>query len=945
PQIQNEAQLVAALCRASSDKQAIDTLLRSHAQFVNSQLGSNLNDAAAAAYYGPTPERSIAIYQIAIEIGSRLQDYRLIGMTYYNLGRTYSGFNQFSKAIEAYQHSKEAFEKAGRQRDLIYVLADMGAFYFILEDYQKARNYSEQSIALAGKLKRENQPAGAWPDDFGRARAVQTLGEIALREGSHTYALEKLQEAVALYERLSGTTRTYDYYLASVYEALGRLYPELGDSRRALLYFNQALEIARKQSDQGLIAGLHNDIGYLYLDQEDYDQARAQFNESLRIYVSLKNQREEARELQNLGVVEQRNSNFKEALQYFRLSLQAAQATDSIEVQIADYEGMGVVLTAKRDFIPAKESLNRGLLIAKEANDNIRQTEILWRLAQTEYDSKSFAQSAAIAETALNLARSSHLPKLTYLATTTLGQSYAAQNKLELARQMLKQSIEQLEILRQQVAGREIETGLFLENQIAPYQALIDVLVQEGKIFEALVYAERAKGRVLLDVLKEGKTDLERVLTAAQRDERSRLNRRISEVNDQITSAKNSGASSLKSFYEQLDSARLEYQSFQDSLYALHSDLGVRAGRIPSLAINDLDQLSRDNNCAYLEYVVGKEHVAVFVVTPNPGGHANLKVYQFAVNSEELADKVNQFHDLLASRRPDYASAARGLYNLLVEPITQQLRGITTLCIIPDGCLWNLPFQALMSKRDHFLIEDRPLYFATSLSVLKELGKRKKGSDNPQTSLVAFANPSLSKTEQQSNDLSPLPESQNEVTAVAKTFSRAASRVVIGSEATESAFKAIAPDYSVIHLATHGVLDNRQPLYSHLVLARNESDSENDGLLEAREIMDLRLQAQLAVLSACETANGKISPGEGVISIAWAFMVAGCRSLLVSQWSVNSESTSQLMANFYKLLRFDPYYSTVTKSMALRSAVLELMKEQRSHHPFYWAGFVLVGNN
>src|SRR2546422_1384258 len=90
------------------------------------------------------------------------------------------------------------------------------------------------------------------------------------------------------------------------------------------------------------------------------------------------------------------------------------------------------------------------------------------------------------------------------------------------------------------------------------------------------------------------------------------------------------------------------------------------------------------------------------------------------------------------------------------------------------------------------------------------------------------------------------------------------------------------------------------PLYSHLLLTKTDGDVENDGLLEAREIMNMKLNADLAVLSACETANGKIAPGEGVIGMSWAFFVAGCRSMLVSQWRVNSDSTFQLMVNFYQ---------------------------------------------
>jgi len=156
-------------------------------------------------------------------------------------------------------------------------------------------------------------------------------------------------------------------------------------------------------------------------------------------------------------------------------------------------------------------------------------------------------------------------------------------------------------------------------------------------------------------------------------------------------------------------------------------------------------------------------------------------------------------------------------------------------------------------------------------------------------------------------------------------------------------FKALAPTYATIHLATHGVLDNRQPLYSHLLLTKTSGDLENDPLLEACEIMNMKLNADLAVLSACETANGRVSPGEGVMGTSWAFFVAGTRSMLVSQWTVPSASTSRLMVNFYQSLEVNRIKQD--KAKALQEATLRLMKDQYYRHPFYWAGFVLVGSN
>ena len=210
-------------------------------------------------------------------------------------------------------------------------------------------------------------------------------------------------------------------------------------------------------------------------------------------------------------------------------------------------------------------------------------------------------------------------------------------------------------------------------------------------------------------------------------------------------------------------------------------------------------------------------------------------------------------------------------------------------------------------------------------------------------SLVAFGNPVIGRDEKLNQDLCPLPEAESEVTAVATTVRSRMKKVFIGRAADEKTFKALAPEYSTIHLATHGILDNRDPLYSHLLLTKTDGDVENDGSLEAREIMNMQINADLAVLSACETGNGRLSPGEGVIGMSWAFFVAGTRSMVVSQWRVNSASTSQLMKNFYRALASQP--NRGNKSQALRGASELLLKDPRYRHPFYWASFVLVGVN
>ena len=187
--------------------------------------------------------------------------------------------------------------------------------------------------------------------------------------------------------------------------------------------------------------------------------------------------------------------------------------------------------------------------------------------------------------------------------------------------------------------------------------------------------------------------------------------------------------------------------------------------------------------------------------------------------------------------------------------------------------------------------------------------------------------------------LTPLPEAEKEVNTLGRLYGRG-SKVLIGQQALEGTIKSEAGRYKVLHFATHAILDDRNPLYSHIVLSRTEDDAHEDGLLEAWEIMKLDLNAELAVLSACETARGRIAAGEGIIGMSWALFVAGSPSAVVSQWKVDSARSSELMIEFHRnLLR-----KHLTQSEALRQAALKVFHGSYNH-PAYWAGFILIGED
>lgn len=937
----SEAQLASVLCRNPPGEATGELLSDKNAQLVTVTLWERLLDCASSAERQRSPAKSIDIYKLSLRVANRLNKPELAATTYYYLGRTYSGMTDLENSIQAYETSKNLFEQAGNESNLIYVLGDLGVLYLTAEDYEKAQSYAQQSLAIAERMKSLPSKASLGPIEYGQARSLHTLGGIDLSRGNHADAIKKLGEALGLYERLERSGFSYNAHMAEVLIALAKVYGETGEYGRAFSCLTKAHQVSKSSGDQSTRADIMSNQAALFIEQEDYASAQKYFNASLGIYRSLGNTREEARVLLNLATIEQRQGLHDDALHLFERSMEIAKAAKLVDVQITAGEGIGVVLTANHDFSNALKTINQSLEIARRVNAKTSEVELLWRAAQTYYAMQDYRESAVVAAQALTLARSFGLPKLTYLSAATLGDAYAADDKVDLAIATLKDAINQVEELRDRAVGTLETRQLFFENKVRPYQTLVKLLTKQGKIFEGLLYAERAKGRLLLETVRRNTRDLQNVLTPAEKAELERLNDRVLAVYQRIQST--SGNAPTSELKKDLDAAKSEFTAFEKTLVATHPELRLRAGPAQPLTDASLNSLVHADRIAYLEYVSAGDNIGIFTLKRNAitQGH-ELKYIRLAVNAEELKRKVNEFHSALAERSPVYVPLGRELYRLLIEPVANELHNIDTICIIPDEFLWTLPFQALTTMRGTYFIQEYALYYAPSLSVLNEMSLRRRQQSSNE-SLIAFGNPVIERKLKQ--DLHPIPETNMEVVAVAATVKTRMKRVLVGREADEKTFKALAPQYATIHLATHGVLDNRDPLNSYLLLTKIDDETENDGLIRAREIIDLNLDADLAVLSACETGNGRISPGEGVIGMSWAFLVAGARAVVVSQWRVNSASTARLMENFYQAMARQSDLNGRNKSQAIREASLRLLKDRRYRHPFYWAGFVLVNSN
>ena len=567
-------------------------------------------------------------------------------------------------------------------------------------------------------------------------------------------------------------------------------------------------------------------------------------------------------------------------------------------------------------------------------------------------------------ERAWRLADEIQESNLSYLALTLIGKTHLALGQYDLASSSLARAIEKVEGLRKRVGGQDQQRASFFERKIEPYYLMVDLLLAQNKPEKALEFAERARSRTLLDLIGSAKFDINRIMSREDRAEERKLEGQLAALNSQLfreNQQKDSERSRISTLKADLVKARIDYDSFLDKLYASHPELKVDRAQVLPFSIQDANAALVSEDAVAVEFQVLDDKVHVFTIELS-GGAPRITTYPIVISRKTLSEKVEQFRGRISNNSLGVDKLSRELFQLLLGPSAHILNRKKTIVVVPDDVLWELPFQALKESSGQYLIESHPLFYVPSLTALREImnretgtltgnGSKPKRDTSSGPSLLAFGNPKLSartmsqvKRFARNERLGPIPETKIEVATLGGLYGASRSKLFVGEDATEERAKAEMSQFEVLHFATHGVLDGKDPLYSNILLS--QSGSTGDGLLEAREIMKLNLTADIAILSACDTARGRISGGEGVIGMMWALFVAGCPTTVVSQWSVESRSTTKLMIEFHRaLLGLNKQSERMRRAAdALREAQLKMLRTQVYRHPFYWAGFVVVGN-
>ena len=414
-----------------------------------------------------------------------------------------------------------------------------------------------------------------------------------------------------------------------------------------------------------------------------------------------------------------------------------------------------------------------------------------------------------------------------------------------------------------------------------------------------------------------------------------------------------------------------QLENFTDSLKAKHQGYYNLVYGDNSISVYSIQESLLTPNSALLEYFVGDSSIFTFTITKDTFHVHQIKkdfpleewvqdmrcgIFSSFVQDTSTCGQLNA-----ATANGMYTTNARRIYQKVFAHVDSLLPDSTELIIVPDGVLGYVPFDALLvedptegqlANQYHYLLQDHTISYAYSATLQQEM-KYRRHRKEPSKNLLAFA-PSFGKEEDMTGDtallatryidvanrrnwLSPLKYNVPEVHAIKSIIG---GDIVTDTAATEKAFTKMASDYRILHLSTHGKANDQMGDYSFLAFHELDDSLENEWLYN-RELYNLNLNADLVVLSACETGIGELQRGEGIISLARGFSYAGAKSIVTSLWSVNDNSTKVLMELFYQNLK-----DGMSKDNALRQAKLDYLDNHPSmgQEPFFWAAFIPIGD-
>jgi CHAT domain-containing protein/Tfp pilus assembly protein PilF len=873
--------------------------------------GNALNGLGAASRLMGRAEKAVEYFEQAVEIRRETGNRYGEGSTLSNLGLAYGDLSRYEKAIVCYEQalkiSREVKDRSLEGR----ALNGLGLASRALSRYEKAIEYYEQALGASREVKnRVNESV-----------LLNNLGSLYYSLGRYEKSIEYYERAVAIFRELKNRNGE-----GSAFASLGNVYSALRRPEKAIEYYEQGLAISREvknRTNEGKILSVLGDLSYTL---GRYEKAIESYEQALAIGREVKDREGEGLRLASLGRANYALGRTEKAIEYYE----------------------------------------QGLAISREVKDREGEGSALHSLAEAERNRGNLARGRALIEDRLRIAESMRSD----LVSPESRAGFLASVK----------------------SAYEFYTDLLMLQHKADPTKGLDALAVEA--------SERQRARSLLDLLTEARADVRQGVDAALLERERLLGRQLNDKAQRLTQANK--PEQITALKQEISRLETDYERAQADIRKASPHYTALTHPQP-LNLSEVQQQLDANTLlleyslgperSYL-WAITKDSLASYELPKEEVIEQQARqVYEMlqARSVIKRRETASQQRQRIAQADTQLAAAAKALSQLALDPVALQLGG-KRLVIVTDGALQYVPFAMLpepvvgsrqsASGKDQPLIVKHEIVSLPSASALAIQRGELAGRPLAPKTLAVIADPVFERNDARLGTVVTSPndnaaprtrsfDDERSIAHLAKKsdapanaamrkpviprlpFTRQEATQLLALAPKDATFGALdfqanratvlssdLSQYRYVHFATHGVLDSERPGLSSLMLSMVDAQGNpQDGFLRANDIYNLKLPAELVVLSACQTGLGKEIKGEGLVGLTRGFMYAGAARVVVSLWNVNDEATAELMAKFYERM----LKQGERPAAALRAAQVEMWRRRQWQSPYFWAAFTLQG--
>jgi CHAT domain-containing protein/tetratricopeptide (TPR) repeat protein len=849
---------------------------------------------------------------LAIEIDDPVKQFDALNQ----LSFTYQLMGDYREALETSLRQQQLIKKLGDRDKEATLLSNLCVVQNDLGAYKTAIDFCNQALAV----RRQSN------DQANEAIALNNLGAVYSSAGDYQKALDAYTKSYSIHKSFK---RAVSQGIAL--HNIAWVYGTLGDRQKAIDVYLQAVEIFRAEHDQYREAFSLSNIAVNYTNLKNYSKALEINLQVLPIRHALNDREGESVTLNSIALCYANLGEKEKAVDFYNQSLALSRNRGPRQLALT-LRNFGAFYREQANYPKALEYLNEALAVTKTIGDKNGEAATLWVLAQLERDRGNLVEAKNCIEAALSA----------------------------------------VESLRINVKSERLRAMFFAT--VRNYHELnVDVLMRlhklhptEGFDAQALQASEQGKARSFLELLAEAKAEIRRGVDSDVLDRERLLRNLIANKADEqiVLLAGNHTNEQVTAKAKEIDALIREHEQLQAQIRQTSPRYASLIQPVP-VGLKEIQSKLLGPDTVLVEYSLGEDKSFGWVVTPN-----SIKSFELPKRAE-IEAVARRVYDPVATDS-EFAGAATTLSKILFDPVAGELKN-KRLLIVGEGLLQYVPFAALPEPLDQSntpLIVNHEIVSLPSASVLSELRTEASNRPVPNKTVAVFADPVFDTKDSRlansrasaAGDASGLTQRDLLKTSASETgpsgfarlrFTRQEANQIIRlaseQQSTElvdfAANRARATSdqlgqYRIVHFATHGLINNQQAELSGIVLSLvDEKGQPQDGFLRLYDIYNMNLNADLVVLSACQTALGEDIKGEGLVGMTRAFMYAGARRVVASLWQTEDRATAEMMGYFYQAM----LKQNMSPAAALRRAQISMWQGKRWKNPRYWAAFTLQG--